>query len=125
MGLSHVLNSLLCLVLVTTLGLLGTQLEVFSPFQSQMFLCLASLAFQTKHNLTCGLCLLVKDGLRLTTETHLFGIVTTLSLGEVRGLSRLVLGYFVDLVLAAFFAGTKSFAFFGHVDHFDKLEGGC
>jgi hypothetical protein len=86
-----------------------------------MLLRLARFAFHTKHNLTSGLGLLVKDGLGLTAETHLFGVVTTFSLGEVRGLTGFVLGDLVDLVLAAFLAGAESFAFLGYVDHFDLL----
>lgn len=87
-----------------------------------MFLLLACLALQTKDNLASGLGLLVEDRLRLSSETHLLGVVTTLSLGEVGGFSGLVLGDLVNLVLAALLAGTEGFTFFGYVDHFDTVE---
>jgi hypothetical protein len=103
---------------MTSLSLLGTELEMLRPLQSQMLLSLALLTFHTQHNLPCSLGLLVKDGLGLTTETHLLGVVTTLSLGEVGGLARFVLGDLVDLVLAALLAGAEGFAFLGYVNHF-------
>lgn len=103
---------------MTTLSLLGTELEVLGPLKSQVLLGLTFLALQTKNDLTCSLGLLVEDGLGLTSETHLLGIITTLSLGEVGGLSGLVLGDLVDLVLTALLAGTEGFAFFGYVNHF-------
>ena len=104
---------------MTRLGLLGTELEVLCTLESQVLLGLTLLALQTKDNLTSGLGLLVEDGLGLTSETHLLGIVTTLSLGEVRCLSCLVLCDLVDLVLTALLAGTVSLTFFGYVNHFD------
>ena len=103
---------------MTTLSLLGTELEVLGPLKSQVLLGLTFLALQTKNDLTCSLGLLVEDGLGLTSETHLLGIITTLSLGEVGGFSGLVLGNLVDLVLTALLAGTEGFAFFGYVNHF-------
>ena len=54
------------LILVSSLGLLGTKLEVFGPLKGQMLLGLTFLALQTENDLTCGLGLLVEDGLRLT-----------------------------------------------------------
>ena len=104
---------------MTSLSLLGTKLEVLSPFQSQMLLGLARFALQTKNNLTCGLGLLVEDGLSLTTETHLLGVVTTLSLGEVGGLTSFVLGHLVNLVLTALLAGAESLTFLRYINHFD------
>ena len=104
---------------MTRLSLLGTELEVLSTLENQMLLRLTFLALQTKDNLTCGLGLLVEHGLGLTSETHLLGIVTTLSLGEVGSLSGLVLGDLVDLVLTALLAGTVCLTFFGYVNHFD------
>lgn len=104
---------------MTTLSLLGTQLKVLRPLQRQMLLRLTFLTLQTQHNLTSGLGLLVKDGLGLTSETHLLGIVTTLSLSEVGCFTGLVLGDLVVLVLTAFLAGAVGFAFLGYVDHFD------
>ena len=107
---------------MSTLGLLGTKLEVFGPLKGQMLLGLTFLALQTENDLTCGLRLLVEDGLGLTSETHLLGVITTLSLGKVRGLSGLVLGDLVDLMLAALLASAEGLTFFGHVNHFDKCE---
>ena len=104
---------------MTSLSLLGTKLEVLSPLQSQMLLSLALLALQPQNNLPGSLGLLVEDGLGLSSETHLLGVVTTLSLGEVGGLSGLVLGNLVDLVLAALLAGAEGLAFLGYVHHFD------
>jgi len=104
---------------VTRLSLLGTKLEVLGTLESQMLLGLTFLALQTKDNLTCGLGLLVEHGLGLTSETHLLGIVTTLSLSEVRSLSGLVLSDLVVLVLTALLAGTVSLTFFGYINHFD------
>ena len=107
---------------MTSLSLLGTQLKVLGPLQGQMLLSLASLTFQTKHNLTSSLGLFVEDGLGLTTETHLFGVVTTLSLSKVGSLAGLVLSDLVGLVLTAFLASTVCFAFFGYVHHFLLLR---
>lgn len=107
---------------MTSLHLLGTQLKVLGTLQSQMLLGLTFLTFQTKDNLTGSLGLLVEHGLGLSSETHLLGIVTTLSLGKVGRLSGLVLGDLVGLVLTALLAGAVGFAFFGYVDHF---EGFC
>jgi hypothetical protein len=67
----------------------------------------------------------VEDGLGLSTETHLLRVVTTLSLGEVGGLSRLVLGNLVNLVLTALFAGAVSLTFLGYVNHFEAIEIRC
>jgi len=102
---------------MSTLLLLGTQLKVLRPLQRQMFLRLTLLTFQSQYNLTSRLGLLVEDRLGLSTETHLFGIVTTFALGKVRGLAGFVLSDLVDFVLAAFTAGAVGFAFFGDVDH--------
>ena len=104
---------------MTRLSLLGTKLEVLGTLENQMLLRLTFLALQTKDNLTCGLGLLVEHGLGLTSETHLLGIVTTLSLGEVGCFSGLVLGDLVVLVLTALLAGTVCLTFFGYVNHFD------
>ena len=106
---------------MSSLLLLGTQLKVLGTLQSQMLLGLTLLTFQTKNDLTGGLGLLVEHGLGLTSETHLLGIVTTLSLGEVRGLTGLVLGDLVGLVLSALLAGAEGFAFFGYVNHFEEF----
>ena len=63
----------------------------------------------------------MKYGLGLTTETHLFGIVTTFSLGKVGSFAGLVLCYLVVLMLTAFLTGTECFTFLGNVDHFGKV----
>jgi hypothetical protein len=60
--------------------------------------------------------LLVEDGLGLTTITGLFAIITTLSLGEERGLSSLVLGNLVLRVLLALLAFAVGLAGFGNVN---------
>lgn len=102
---------------MSTLLLLRTQLEMLRPLQRQMFLRLALFAFQTQDNLTCRLGLLVKDGLGLSTESHLLGVVPTLALGKVGGLAGFVLRYLVNFVLAAFSPGAIGFTFFRDVDH--------
>ena len=77
---SIVYSRLLSLVLVTTLGLLGTELEVLSSLEGKLLLGLTFLTFETKDDLTCGLGLLVKDGLGLSTKSHLLStkIVATI-----------------------------------------------
>lgn len=98
------------------------KLEVLAALQCQLCLRLARCAFQSQHNLLCGLCLLVENGFCLTTITGLFSVITTLSLGEQRSLiqhvnsdrfrdvdrvsylSGLVLGDLVLSVLAAILA---------------------
>jgi len=65
---------------------------------------LAGCALQSQHDLLRSFCLLVEDGLRLTTIPGLFAIITTLSLREKRRLSGLVLGDFVLCMLSAVFA---------------------
>ena len=96
---------------------LGSQFEMLGSLQTQLLLGLAFLTFQTQHNLTCGLGLLVKDGLGLSPKTHLLGIVPTLSLSEIGSLTGLVLCHLVDSVLLAL-ASTVGLAFFGYVHHF-------
>ena len=78
------------------------QLEVLAALQRQLCLGLALDAFQSQHDLLGGLGLLVEDGLGLTTVTGLLAVISALSLGEQRGLARLVLGDLVLGVLAAF-----------------------
>ncbi len=102
---------------MTTISLLGTKLEVLGPLEGELLLGLTFLAFQTQDNLTGSLGLLVEDGLGLTTESHLLGVVPALALREVGGLAGLVLGHLVDLVLTAFFAGAIGLAQLGNVHH--------
>lgn len=105
------------LILVTCLGLFGPQLKVLRPFQSQMLLRFAHLTFHTENYLTRGLGFLVEDRLGLSPKTHLLRVVTTLPLSKVGGLARLILGHLHYLVLPAFLASAKSFAFLGYVNH--------
>ena len=94
---------------------------MLSSLDAELLLGLTFLAFQSKYDLSCGLGLLVKYGLGLSTETHLLGIVTALSLGEVGSLTSLVLGYLVHGVLLAL-SGAVCFAFFGNIHHVDLLK---
>ena len=110
------------LVLVTGLLLLGSKLEMLGTLDAHLLLALAFLTFHTKHNLTRSLGLLVKDGLCLTTETHLLRVVTTLSLGEIGCLSCLVLGHLVNLVLSAVLSCAVSSAFLWDIDHDCKVR---
>ena len=56
---------------------------------------------EPQDDLLGGLCLLVEDGLGLSSVTGLLPVVSTLSLGEDRVLSLLVLGHLVLGVLLA------------------------
>ena len=58
----------------------------------------------------------MEDGLGLTTITTLLAVITTLSLGEQRSLSGLVLGDLVLGVLAALLALAVGVAGLGNVD---------
>ena len=118
---SIVYSRLLSLVLVTTLGLLGTELEVLSSLEGKLLLGLTFLAFQTENDLTGSLGLLVEDGLGLATEAHLLGVVSALALGEVGGLAGLVLGDLVRLVLLALLAGAVGLALLRYVHHLCKI----
>lgn len=89
------LQSLTLLLLVTT------QLEVLTTLQGQLSLGLANNTLQTQDNLLGSLSLLVEDWLGLTTVTGLLTVVTTLTLGEKRSLTSLVLGDLVLGVLSA------------------------
>jgi len=111
--------SLNFLILVTRRSSLLSKFKVLGSLQTQLLLGLAFLTFQTQNNLTGSLSLFVEDGLGLSTEAHLLGVVTSLSLSEIRRLSGLVLGDLVDGVLLAL-AGTVGSAFFGDVDHFGR-----
>lgn len=63
---------------------------------------LAGGAFELKSNLLGSLCLLSEDGLGLTSETFLLGIISSLTLSNSRGLTGLVLGNLVNGVFVAF-----------------------
>jgi hypothetical protein len=64
------------------------KLEVLASLQRKLHLCLAVHALQPQHNLLRGLGFLVEHGFGLTTVTGLLAVVTPLSLGEERSLSR-------------------------------------
>jgi hypothetical protein len=93
-----------------------TQLEMLSPLQAQLLLGLTFLALQSKDNLSCRLGLLVKDGLCLSTKSHLLGVITTLSLSKVGSLTSLVLCHLVVFVLLALATAVR-LAFFRNIDH--------
>lgn len=86
---------------LTLLLFLTTQFEVLTSLQSQLGLGLASDTFQSQHDLFGGLGLLVENWLGLTTETGLFTVITSLTLGEQGSLTSLVLGNLVLSVLTA------------------------
>jgi hypothetical protein len=89
---------------------------MLGSLDTQLLLGLAFLTFKTKDNLTGSLSLPVKDGLGLSTETHLLGIVTPFALCEIRRLTRLILSYLVGGVLLAL-TGTVSLTFFWNIHH--------
>lgn len=62
------------------------QLEVLATLEGELCLGLACCALQSQDNLLGGLGLLVEDRLGLTTVTGLLTVVTSLTLGEERGL---------------------------------------
>lgn len=91
---------------------------MLATLKGQLALGLALDALQSQDNLLGGLGLLVEDGLGLTTITGLLAVVTTLSLGEKRSLTSLVLGDLVLGVLAALSALAVGVAGLGNVDLF-------
>jgi hypothetical protein len=107
------------LISVTSLLLLGTELEVLRPLQREVLLCLTLLAPQAQDDHVGRLGFLVENGLGLTTKTHLLGVIMAFLLGKVGRLAQLVLGYLVDLVQTPLASGAVRLAFLGHVDHFD------
>ena len=106
------------LVLMTSLCFLRTKFEMLSPLERQLLLGLTFLTFQPQHNLTGGLRLLVKDRLRLATESHLLGVITPLALREVRGFTSFVLCHFVGAMPTAFLSCTESVALLRYIHHF-------
>merc|ERR1719469_1761489 len=89
------------LILMPTFCFLHTELEMLGSLQNELLLCL-----------------LVKNGLGLSSETHLFRVVTAFSLRKIGGFSGLILGNLVNGVLAAFFALAEGFALFRYIHHF-------
>lgn len=94
---------------------------MLASLQGQLALGLALDALQSQDNLLGGLGLLVEDGLRLTTITALFSVVTALTLGEQRGLASLVLGDLVLGVPAALLALAIGVSGLGNVDLFRRI----
>jgi len=74
---------------------------MFATLDGDLFLEFTTSAFHSQDNLLGSLSLLLEDRLCLTTKTLLFTIVSSLTLGEKRGFTGLVLGYFVELVTFA------------------------
>lgn len=109
-------NASLYLVLMSRSRRLGSEFKVFGSLQTQLLSGFALFTFQSQHNLSRCLCLLVKDRLGLPTESHLFTIVPTLSLCKVTGLSGLILCDLVNGVLLAL-AGTVGLALFRNIHH--------
>lgn len=93
---------------------------MLGSLEAQLLLGLTFLTFETKDDLTCGLGLLVKDGLGLSTESHLLGVVSSLSLSKVRRLTSLVLCDLVEGVLLAL-TRTVCLTFFGYINHDAQL----
>ncbi len=96
--------------------LLLTKLKVLAAFEGNLKLRLALLAFEAEHDLLRGLGLLVENGLRLASKSHLLPVVASLALGKVRRLASLVLRHLVHGVLPALFALAKGAALFRDVD---------
>jgi hypothetical protein len=71
---------------------------MLASLKSQLCLGLALCALQSQHDLLGGLRLLVEHWFCLTTITTLLSVVTTLSLGEQRGLSRFHVRLYVLVV---------------------------
>jgi len=106
------------------LGLLGLlalllelHLKVLAALESALELVATDSALITENHLLGGLCLLVEDGLGLTTETLLLAVVTTLALSHHRLLALLVLRDLVQSVLAALLARAESTAGLGDRNH--------
>ena len=81
---------------------------MLTSLQGQLSLGLAVDTLQSQDNLLGGLGLFVENGLGLTTETGLLTVVSSLTLGEQRSLTSLVLGDLVLGVLAALLTLTES-----------------
>lgn len=82
----------------------SSELEMLAALDGELLLGLASGALHTENNLLGGLSLLVEHGLGLTSESGLLAIVTTLSLGDLRVTTLLVLGDLVGFVLGTLLA---------------------
>merc|ERR1719454_2026216 len=80
------------------------ELEVLRALDCLHVLLLALRALKLQRDLLRRLRLLAEDRLRLTAESLLLRVVTTLSLGDQRGLPGLVLGNLLRRVLVALLA---------------------
>lgn len=89
---------------------------MFASLEGNLLLVLARGAFHSQDDLLCGLSLLLEDGLGLTTETGLLTIVSSLTLGEKRSLTSLVLGDLVEPMAFAFAATAEGISGFWNVD---------
>ena len=107
---------------MSRLLLLGSKLEVLGTLDTKLLLGLTLLTFKTEHNFTRGFCFFVENWLGLSTETHLFGIITTLSLSKVGGFAGFVLGNLVEAMFLASLTGTVGFTFFWNIHHLDLCE---
>ena len=68
---------------------------LLAALEGHLHLVLADGALKTEDDLLCRLCLLVEDGLGLTTVSGLLAVVTALALGGERVLALLVLRHLV------------------------------
>jgi hypothetical protein len=110
--------TLLFLILMTGGCCLLSQLEVLGSLDAKLLLGFTLLAFQTQDDLSCGLGLLVKHGLGLSSESHLLRVVTALALSKVRSLTGLVLRHLVNSMLLTL-AGAVCLALFRNIHHVD------
>lgn len=92
------------LVLVSTSGLLGAELEGLAALQAEVALRLANFALQTQRNLLRRLRLFVENRLGLSAKALLLAVVPPFTLGKVGGLAGLVLRHLVLGVLLALLA---------------------
>lgn len=81
--------------------------------------CLGLGAFELKHNLLGLLCLLSEDRFGLTTETLLFHIISSLTLGSLGSLTGFVLRNFMNSVLFGLWAISSNLLW--DMDHFAFL----
>ena len=82
--------------------------ESFASLDNSEAFCLGLGAFEFEHNLLGVLGLLSEDGFGLSSETLLFHVISSFSLGNQTGFAGLVLGHFVDRVLMQFSAVTSN-----------------
>merc|ERR1719266_2700661 len=101
--------------------LLSSQLKVFGSLDGMLVLPFALGALEPQHQLLGGLGLLPQDGLGLTTETLLFTVVPSPSLGLLRLSGLLILSHFEQLVRQAFRVGAVGLPELGNVHHTARL----